>query len=80
MQFLPAHHPVFNEQGQLVDRWGTPLFFHATARDRLDIRSAGPDKSLWTEDDLHRKHDGSFLRGEKLNSASLFDPQPPAQR
>lgn len=72
LRFLPETHPVFNAPGQLVDRWGTPLFFHAVSRDRLDIRSAGPDKVMWTEDDLHRRHDGRFLRGEELNAASLF--------
>lgn len=72
MRFLPDKHPAFNEQGQLVDRWGTPLFFHAESQDRLDIRSAGPDKTMWTNDDLHRKHDGRFLRGDDLNPPSLM--------
>lgn len=72
MRFLPDQHPVFNEKGELVDRWGTPLFFHAEAKDRLDIRSAGPDKTMWTEDDLHRKHDGRFLRRNELNPPSLM--------
>lgn len=71
LRFLPDDHPVFNDKGQIVDRWGTPLFFHAESRDRLDIRSAGPDKTLWTDDDLHRKHDGRFLRGDQLNPPSL---------
>lgn len=72
LRFLPDSHPVFNAKGQLVDRWGTPLFFHAISRDRLDIRSAGPDKAMWTDDDLHRRHDGRFLRGAELNEPSLF--------
>ena len=73
LRFLPDDSPVFDSQGRLIDRWGSPLYFHANARDRLDIRSAGPDKQMWTADDLHRRHDGSFLRGDDLHAASLFD-------
>src|SRR5262245_3682267 len=28
-RFLPDKHPALNSRGQLVDRWGTPLFVHA---------------------------------------------------
>lgn len=78
LEFLPAKHPALNEKGQLVDRWKTPLFFHAVSRDRLDIRSAGPDKVMWTEDDLHRRHNGQFLRGEELKAESLYPAPTPA--
>jgi hypothetical protein len=37
-------------------------------RDRIDIRSAGPDREMWTADDLHRRHEGEFFRGEMLPS------------
>lgn len=80
MRFLPDTHPAFNPKGQLIDRWGIPLFFHANDRTRLDIRSAGPDRVMWTADDLHRKHDGSFLRGEVLLSPSLFEATANAKR
>jgi len=70
--FLPNHHVALNPQGQLIDRWGSPLFFHALGTGRYEIRSAGPDKKLWTTDDLHRNADGSFRRGAELNPASLF--------
>ena len=73
LRFLPDQHPAFNDRGQIIDRWGTPLYFHANARDRLDIRSAGPDKVMWTADDIHMRHDGQFLQGEDLLSQSLFD-------
>jgi hypothetical protein len=66
LRFLPDDSPVFNPSGQIIDRWGSPLFFHATSRDRLDIRSAGPDREMWTADDLHRKHDGTTLAGAAL--------------
>ena len=40
-----------NEKGELLDAWGTPFFFHQLAADRMEIRSAGEDKKLWTLDD-----------------------------
>ena len=62
--FLPEGHPAFNPAGDFVDRWGTPLVFHAESRDRVSIRSAGPDTIPWTEDDLTRGTDGVFRQGE----------------
>ncbi|MDB6020553.1 MAG: hypothetical protein JWQ04_410, partial [Pedosphaera sp.] len=41
-----------NGQGELVDAWGTPLFFHQLSGTEMEIRSAGPDKQMWTLDDL----------------------------
>ena len=41
-----------NENGELVDPWGTPLFFHQLSGTDTEIRSAGPDKILWNLDDL----------------------------
>ncbi|MCX6855303.1 MAG: hypothetical protein NTV80_10400 [Verrucomicrobia bacterium] len=35
--FLAMPHPCFNEQGQLIDRWATPLFFHVRDASRIDI-------------------------------------------
>lgn len=72
-RFLPDQHTALNAQGQLVDRWGTPLFFHALGGGRFELRSAGPDRKLWTADDIHRNADGSFRRGEDLNAPSLLD-------
>lgn len=66
--FLRAPHACLNAKGQIVDRWGSPLFFHVRDRDRIDIRSAGPDREMWTADDLHRRHDGEFFRGEAMPS------------
>ena len=40
-----------NEEGALLDRWGTPYYVHPLARDQMDVRSAGPDGKLWTADD-----------------------------
>lgn len=72
-RFLPDQSIALNAQGQLVDRWGSPLFFHALGGKRFELRSAGPDKKMWTADDLHRNADGSFRRGADLNSPSLMD-------
>jgi hypothetical protein len=44
-----------NGQGQLIDNWGTPFFFHSLSRNEMEIRSAGPDRRMWTTDDLASK-------------------------
>ena len=41
-----------NEQGELVDRWGTPYFFHQLSKVNMEVRSAGPYRVMWTGDDL----------------------------
>ena len=48
---LPKNHPALIE-GKLVDRWGNPWFFHQEAADVIEVRSAGPDGKLFTEDDV----------------------------
>jgi hypothetical protein len=73
LAFLPKDSRALNARGQLIDRWDTALWFHASTRDRIDIRSAGPDKKLWTTDDVHRRYDGYFLKPEELNPRSLND-------
>ena len=47
----PPEGAKLNEKGELIDRWGTPYFFHQLSRDHMEIRSAGPDKVMWTADD-----------------------------
>jgi hypothetical protein len=71
-RFLPDRCNALSADGKLVDRWGTPLFFHALGGGRFEIRSAGPDQKLWTADDIHRNADGSFRRGTNLNPESLL--------
>ena len=51
--FISTNHPAVRN-GELVDRWGTPYFFHALSANALEIRSAGPDKKLFTDDDTMR--------------------------
>ena len=41
-----------NERGELIDNWGTPFFFHQISGTEMEIRSAGPDRKMWTPDDL----------------------------
>jgi len=71
-RFLPDQHIALNSKGQLIDRWGTPLFFHALGGGRFEIRSAGPDRKLWTDDDIHRNSNGSFRHGTDLNPPGLY--------
>ncbi len=48
----PPEGMSLNENGELVDPWGTPFFFHQLSGDHMEIHSAGPDKRMWTNDDL----------------------------
>jgi cytoskeletal protein RodZ len=41
-----------NENGEMVDAYGTPFFFHQLSGQEMEIRSAGEDKKMWTFDDL----------------------------
>ena len=41
-----------NGNGELVDPWGTPYFFHQLSATDMEIRSAGPDRKMWSDDDL----------------------------
>ena len=41
-----------NNRGELIDPWGTPYFFHQLSGTEMEIHSAGPDKVMWTADDL----------------------------
>jgi hypothetical protein len=48
----PPQGQSLNGEGELVDRWGTPYFFHQLSKDSMEVRSAGPDRKMWTADDL----------------------------
>jgi hypothetical protein len=50
---FPRQHNAIRS-GQLVDRWGTPFWFHANGPQQLEIRSAGADRELFTTDDITR--------------------------
>ena len=47
----PPEGQVLNENGELLDHWGTPYFFHAVSKTEMEVRSAGPDRRMWTGDD-----------------------------
>ena len=51
----PSSEQSLNAEGELVDRWGTPYFFHQLSKSSMEIRSAGPDRRMWTADDLVTK-------------------------
>ena len=61
--FLPQQHQAFDKAGEFVDRWGKPLFFHVQSATRIEIRSAGPDREMWTEDDVQLNPKGEFAVG-----------------
>lgn len=49
--YLPKDCPAI-KNGKLVDRWGTPWWFHPVSGRHMEIRSAGPDRNLFTSDDI----------------------------
>jgi hypothetical protein len=53
INFLAAQEGMHtNDKGELVDNWGTPYFFHQLSSTDMEIHSAGPDRQMWTSDDL----------------------------
>jgi hypothetical protein len=48
---LPPGHAALSADGRLRDRWGTPYFIHPRGHGAFEIRSAGPDRKLFTADD-----------------------------
>jgi len=53
IQFLkPVDGLRISPGGEMIDPWGTAYFFHQLSGAEMEIRSAGPDRRMWTEDDL----------------------------
>lgn len=50
--FVRSENPVFSGAGLLTDRWGSAIIVHPEAWKQLSLRSAGPDKIPYNEDDL----------------------------
>lgn len=50
--YLPSQLQRLNPQGELIDRWGNPYFFHQLTSQQMEVRSAGPDRQMWTPDDI----------------------------
>ena len=53
-RFLEAAAVSLNDAGELLDLFGTPYFFHPVSGSIMEIRSAGPDRKLFTADDIVR--------------------------
>ena len=51
LRFFPTEHRGLSAEGKLLDRWGTPWFFHALSGKCMEISSAGPDGEFGTADD-----------------------------
>lgn len=51
LTFLPERVDSIRD-GLLLDRWGTPYFMHPESASHMSLRSAGPDKHLFTDDDV----------------------------
>ncbi|GHC51220.1 hypothetical protein [Roseibacillus persicicus] len=52
--YLSEDSKLLNADRQLVDRFGSPLIVHPLSKDQIEIRSAGPDRVPYTDDDLVR--------------------------
>lgn len=50
--YLPQSAMRLNGNGELIDKWGRPYFFHANSATQMEVRSAGPDGRLFTPDDI----------------------------
>ena len=59
-RFISDSHPALNDKGQIIDRYLTPIHLHVPSAGRYEIRSAGADKTLWTEDDVEILPSGLF--------------------
>ena len=52
MRFADDASAPVSKGGEVLDRWGHPLYFHPISATVLEVRSAGPDGKMWTPDDL----------------------------
>ncbi|HZJ13606.1 MAG TPA: hypothetical protein VFD27_01080 [Chthoniobacteraceae bacterium] len=44
-----------NDDGEMCDPRGIPFFFHQLSGKEMEIRSAGADEKMWTDDDIVTK-------------------------
>lgn len=54
VKFTVPDGSQLNGQGELCDPWGTPYFFHAVSKEKMEVRSAGADRKMWTPDDVQK--------------------------
>jgi len=45
---------TLSASGELCDIWGSPWFFHQLSATKTELRSAGPDRQMYTDDDFVR--------------------------
>ncbi|MCH1508505.1 MAG: hypothetical protein L7T84_04815 [Akkermansiaceae bacterium] len=50
--WISPDHSSVNREGELLDRNGIPILFHRESSSRIQIRSAGKDRVMWTSDDV----------------------------
>ncbi|MGJ8674002.1 hypothetical protein [Rubritalea sp.] len=50
--FISEKNVRINEEGELTDKWGSPYFFHAESSTKMEVRSAGEDRKMFTDDDV----------------------------
>ena len=48
---IPPGHSRINHRRELVDRSGIPYAIHLLSQDTIEVRAAGNDGVLWTDDD-----------------------------
>lgn len=49
---IPPGNQALSPDGHLRDRWGTPYFIHPIGYGAYEVRSAGPDRKMFTSDDV----------------------------
>lgn len=52
INFLADSGLRLNGKGEIIDGYGTAFFFHQISAHEMEIHSAGPDKVMWTPDDV----------------------------
>ena len=52
INFIDPKSSALSSNNEMIDRWGSPFVFHPLSGNNMELRSLGPDKTLWTEDDL----------------------------
>ncbi len=51
-RFLDPAAVSLSPEGEMLDAWGRPVFFHQISSTLMEIRSAGPDGRMFTADDV----------------------------
>jgi len=55
IEFLSLKPSQLNPDGEIIDPWGTPFQIRAGADGKVHMKSAGPDKTFGTGDDIGDK-------------------------